>query len=189
MQTKSPSLLPILRSRALADLLTRLLVAEDAATISALASRIGAAPSTVKREVDQLEAAGIVFTYRDGRNRVVLANTMSPFYPELRALFLKAFGPVAVVREEFGALDGVEALYVFGSWARRHGGETGPLPRDLDLLVLGDAEPEAVYTAARAASRRLGLEVNPTISTADEWESSASPFLVAVREGPIVPVP
>ncbi len=189
MQTRSPTLLPILRSRALADLLRLLFLNESPpVTISALARTIDAAPSTVKREVDQLERAGIVMTMRAGRNRLVIVNRLSPLYPELRALFLKAFGPALVVREALADVDGIEELYLFGSWARRQQGERGPAARDVDVLVVGDVDPNNVYRACSEAERVLGLDVNPTIVEPDEWRDSDSPFLASVRAGPLIPL-
>jgi predicted nucleotidyltransferase len=187
MQTRSPDLLPILRSRALASLLRVLFLSESPpSTISALARAIDAAPSTVKREVDELERAGIVTTMRVGRNRVVLVDRLSPLYPELRALFLKAFGPALVVRKALADLDGLEELYLFGSWARRQHGEGGPAARDVDVLVVGDVEPNEVYRACSEAERLLGLDVNPTIVEPEEWRTDGSPFLATVRAGPLV---
>jgi DNA-binding transcriptional ArsR family regulator len=187
MQTRSPDLLPILRSRALASLLRVLFLSESPPiTISALARAIDAAPSTVKREVDELERAGIVTTMRVGRSRVVLVNSLSPLYPELRALFLKAFGPALVVRDALAVVDGIEELYLFGSWARRHQGERGPAARDVDVLVVGNVEPNEVYRACSEAERVLGLDVNPTIVEPEEWRTDGSPFLATVRAGPLV---
>jgi predicted nucleotidyltransferase len=190
MQTKSPSLLPILRSRALADLLAILFVAEERAplTITGLAAAIGSAPSTVKREVDRLEETGIVITRRVGRNRGVLVNSRSPLFPELRALMLKAFGPLPVLRERLEQVDGIDEAHIFGSWARRYRGERGPVARDVDVVVVGDIDPNAVYHATAEAERILGLEVNPTILDRDEWEAAATPFLETIRAGPLVPV-
>jgi hypothetical protein len=186
MQTKSPSLLPVFRSRALAALLTRLFVRGDVDTISGLAGAVGAAPSTIKREIDELEDAGIVMSVRVGRSRVVRADPSSPFHAELRALLVKAFGPPAVVGERLADVAGIEEAYIFGSWAKRYGGEAGPAPRDVDVLVVGDPDPDAVYTAATDAERTLGIEVNITLATVAEWRDAASPFLSTVRAAPLV---
>jgi predicted nucleotidyltransferase len=188
MQTTPSALLPILRSRTLTDLLAYLFVHEPVKTISELAEAVAAAPSTVKREIDHLEAAGLVRTARVGRNRPVTVNTQSPLYPELRALFLKAFGPPAVLREELGDVPGVEAAFIFGSWARRHEGAAGPLPRDVDVLVVGDVDPDAIYMACAEAERRLRVPVNPTLVTEEEWAASSSPFLETLRHEPLVEV-
>jgi predicted nucleotidyltransferase len=191
MQTTSPSLLPILRSRGLADLLAFLFLAEDEGpfTLSQISDAIKVAPSTVKREIDRLEEAQIVGSLRVGRNRVVAVNRASPLYPELRALLFKAFGPLPALRDALRGVEGIDEAYIFGSWARRYGAEIGHFPRDVDVVVVGDdADPDAVYVAAGEVERLLGLDVNPTIVNRDEWEAAPTPFLQAVRAGPLVPV-
>jgi hypothetical protein len=39
-----------------------------------------------------------------------------------------SFGPPLVVGEEFGSLAGVSQVFIYGSWAARYGGESGPAP-------------------------------------------------------------
>ena len=58
-------------------------------------------------------------------------------------------------------LGGVEEAYLFGSWARRYEGEPGPPPGEIDVVVIGQPDVDAVYEARREASAILGQEVNP----------------------------
>lgn len=189
MQTKSPALLPILRSDALGRILAFLFTREEAATsLSRLAERLDLSPSTVKREIDQLEEAGLVGTAREGRNRTVVVDASSPLYPELKALILKAFGPAPALRDALSRVEGAEEAYVFGSWARRNAGEPGLVPRDVDVVVIGEPDPNDVYAACADVERRVQQAINPTIVTRDDWDATATPFLTTVRRGPLVPV-
>lgn len=80
MDTSStPSLLPILRSRQQAELLT-LLLGNPALelTLTDLARRLDMAYASVHREIERAESAGIVTSRRIGRSRVVRAATTSP---------------------------------------------------------------------------------------------------------------
>lgn len=52
---------------------------------------------------------------------------------------------------------------MFGSWAERYEGIPGPLPEDIDVLVIGGPEREAVYDAANRAREIIGLEVDVLI--------------------------
>jgi predicted nucleotidyltransferase len=185
MQTKPSPLLPILRSRALASLLAYLFIEEPEETISGIAQRIRVSPSTVKRDIDELEESGIVTTRRSGRGRLVTVNRRSPFYPELRALMLKAFGPVPVLRAALAGVAGIEEAYVFGSWARRAGGERGHAPRDVDVLIVGDVDPDDVYRACTEAERMIRRDVNPTIVTRHEWDSPDSVLLENIKAQPL----
>ncbi len=185
-----PGLLPIFRSTSQAALLAELFLDPDAEhSLVELTARTGVSQPTVQREVSRLELAGLLVSRRQGPARYVRANRASPYFGEMESLLRKAFGPVRVLAEELEDLEGVETAYVYGSWARRYDGEAGPAPADIDVLVVGEAEPDDVYAAAHRAERRLGRPVNVTLLTPAEWERPRSGFLTAVKTGPLVPVP
>jgi hypothetical protein len=71
---------------------------------------------------------------------------------------------------------GIDAAYVYGSWAARFSGEEGDRPvADIDLLVLGAPDRDELYAAASSAERRLGRAVQVTIrSTAWLTEGSST---------------
>jgi hypothetical protein len=78
-------------------------------------------------------------------------------------------------------------VYIYGSWAARYSGEPGRIPRDVDVLIIGDVDEDDLYDAARAAERQLGREVNMHRVSRDAWEASADdPFLDTVRSRPLV---
>ena len=76
--------------------------------------------------------------------------------------------------------------FIYGSWARRYEGEAGAPPGDIDLLVVGTPEVEAVYDVTERASAQFGREVNPTVLTKSEWEASNEGFLEQLRRSPLV---
>jgi predicted nucleotidyltransferase len=87
------------------------------------------------------------------------------------------------------AVHGVDAAYIYGSWAARYAGEPGPPPRDVDVLVVGNADADDVFDAARAAERQLGREVNIHQVSATAWRGPGhDPFLTSVRSRPLVPI-
>ena len=105
------------------------------------------------------------------------ANADHPYIAPLTELVVMAFGPPLVIAEEFAEIQGIEGLWLYGSWATRHAGISGRPPGDVDVLVVGDVGRDAIYEAARRAERRLGREVNTTIRTARAWKRAddASP--------------
>lgn len=187
--------LPIFRSAGQARLLALLMTAPDDAwrSVTDAARRLDVAPSSVGREADRLVAAGLLEEHRVGNVRQIRANRSSRYFPELHALLLKAAGPVPVVAEMLGPLPGLREVHIFGSWARRIAGETAEEPpRDVDVLVVGEPDPGAVYRATADAAATLGQDVEPVIVTVAEWEEAAhgggSAFLRAVHEGPRIEV-
>jgi predicted nucleotidyltransferase len=155
-------------------------------TIAELQQATGIPQQTVSREVARLLRAGVLAGRRVGRLHFIKPNEASPYFPELSGLLLKAFGPRSVLAERLCSLDGVEDAYLFGSWARRYEGEPGPPPGDIDVVVIGQPDIDAVYEACRQASGILGQEVNPVVLTPAEWRSKRSGFVQELRKGTLV---
>ena len=184
----SPTLLPILRSRLQGELLALVLLhPEREYTLTELAVEFGVSATTVFREVVRLVEGGVLSDRRVGRNRMVKARTDTPVYRPLAELLSISFGPVPVLTEALAGLDGVEQAYIYGSWAARYADETGPPPADIDVLVVGDPDPDALFDLAEEAARKLHREVNMHRVSSESWEgSTADPFLTSVRERPLV---
>jgi predicted nucleotidyltransferase len=200
MRSDPPPLLPILRSRTQAGVLTVLLLNPDLElTQTELARRVGASLSSVVDEVRRLEQAGLLSSRTLGRARLVRAGS-GPLVAALAEVMLRAFGPLQIIAEEFGAAvaeleAAVAELALFGSWAARYRGEPGAEPGDLDVLVVvtsGGLDREPLYAAADRAQERLGRPVNPTVMTTDRWArrgTGEDRFVDEIASRPIVPVP
>jgi predicted nucleotidyltransferase len=160
----------------------------EGVTLAALGRSARLASSRVHREVESLESAGIVRSERVGTARLVRPNVESPYYPELRSLLLKAFGPAVVLEPLLKEVPRVEEAYLFGSWASRYLGEPGSAPGDVDLLVVGDLDPGVVDRACRRAEDALGRPVNPTILSRQEWTDRESGFVRAVQADARIPL-
>jgi predicted nucleotidyltransferase len=186
----APPILPIFRSQLQGELLSSILLSESLEfTLTELAETWSAAVSTVQREIDRLELAGLVKSRRVGRSRVVSAATLSASYQPLRELVLRSFGPAHAVRQAFAAVRGIEELFIFGSWAARMAGEVGTPPGDIDVLVIGNPDRDSVYSAALAAEKLLRQPVNTTIRTPIVWNLQTDGFVKQVRASPLVSIP
>jgi len=90
----TPSLLPILRSQQQGEVLARLLGdPELEVSLTDLAGLVEAPVSSVYREIERAETAGLVTSRRIGNTRLVRANTDSPYYEGLADVLVKAVGP------------------------------------------------------------------------------------------------
>lgn len=187
IRTDAPPLLPIFRSDGQARLLAYLYLRPDeATTLSALARELGLSHTTVSREADKLERAGLIRSERVGNQRRLRRNEASTYFPALRELLLRAFGPVPLLERTLCGVDGVEQAFLYGSWAARYLGEPGEAPNDLDLLVVGSPQRSALARIGRELERQLGYEVNPTVVPPEQWEAKKSGFLRSVARGPLV---
>jgi DNA-binding transcriptional ArsR family regulator len=189
MRITAPSLLPVLRSRLVGDLLALVLLEPDRRwTISELSERLRVPYPTLTREMRRLEMAGLVVTEHIGRSKLVHANLESPYARPLAELVTIAFGPPQVLGEEFADVPGIEGLAIFGSFAARAAGEPGPAPADIDVLVLGRPDRDEVYAAARRAEQRLGRPVNTTVRSSDAWELATDGFARQVKSSPMLAI-
>lgn len=190
MRAAAPPLLPIFRSRLQGELLA-LVLADPARqwTIDELAARTGEPYQTVATEVRRLQEAELLEAATIGRTKLLSANDANPYLRPLSQLATMAFGPPIVIGEEFAPVDGIEAIYIYGSWAARYHGDPGPAPNDIDVLVIGRPDRDEVYEAARRAQKRLGREVNLTQRTRKQWDTATDGFSEQVRSSPMVEVP
>ena len=191
MKVSSPAILPILRSAAVGRLLARLYLDPDRAwTVTELAEQAGVSLPTTTREITRMVTAGLLTQRRIGRNRVVRANRSSRLFEPLRQLIVLTYGPVPVLETELRGVKGIEQGFVYGSWAARHEGVAGAEPADVDVLVIGDPDPDELFDAAERAHNQLQREVNIRSVRPTAWETPqpADPFLRHVRESPLVPL-
>ena len=190
VRTAAPALLPVFRSRLQGELLALVLADPGVEwTVGELAKRTGQPYQTVANEVRRLQAAGLVAMRPIGRSKLLRANEDSPYFRPLAQLALMSFGPPLVIAEEFGNMDGVLQIFIFGSWAARYEGESGPAPHDVDVLLVGAPDRDAVYEAARRAEQRLGREVNVTVRGLGQWRSASDGFTQQLRSSPLLKLP
>ena len=189
MRSEAPRLLPVLRSRHQADLLTLLLLHPDREyTIAGLTQRLAAPQSTVSGEVQRLADAGILTVRPVGRSRLVSANRASRLVGPLTELITLTYGPHVVVADEFADLEDVVLVVIFGSWAARYEGQRGQPPNDVDVLVVGTPDRIAMYAAADRAQEQLDWPVNPATCPPGQWAHPTEPFIREIKSRPYVAV-
>lgn len=186
MRTQAPALIPIFRSPLQARLLLRVLTDDKPRTITDLARALDAPEPTVHREVRRLMDADLVAGTRVGRSVVVRPAHDNPATAPLRQLLVVTYGPVPFLERALSCVEGIAEAYVYGSWAARWHGEVGPAPGDIDVLVVGAPDREAVYDALDGIDSTLGREVNVTFVSPQRWASGEETFLTALRDRPLV---
>lgn len=187
MRTEAPLLAPIFRSDGQARLLSALLLTGDELSVTDLAKRADLAYPTAHREVARLLEAGILSERQVGRTRLIRANVESPLVDPLREILRIATGPVVLLAEELARIDGIESAFLYGSFAARMLGDAGPAPHDIDVMVLGQPDVDAVYDACTRVEAVVHRPVNPTILTSEEF-AEPSGFLDDVRGRPAIAV-
>jgi len=187
MRTAAPLLAPIFRSDGQARLLSALLLAGDELSLTDLAERADLAYPTAHREVARLIDAGILVERQVGRTRLIRGNPDSPLAAPLREILTVVSGPAVLLAEEFGRIDGIESAFLYGSFAARLLGVDGPAPYDIDVMVVGAPDVDAIYEACTRVEAAVNRPVNPTILSPSEF-TAESGYLDTVRSSPTIPV-
>jgi len=189
MRTPAPALLPLFRSELQARILSRLLLDENEIGMSELARDLAAPQSTVYRETSRLVEAGVLADRWIGRTRLVSANRTNPAYGPLRELMEIVYGPHALLQAALADVAGIDRALIYGSWAARYSGENGPAPGDVDLLIVGHPDPDALHTAVSSVESQLRRDVNFVVIAAGTWAArEGDPFLAGIAAGPTVTV-
>lgn len=157
-------------------------------SLSELVRSVDSSMPTVLREVERAERAGIVTTEKIGPTRLVRANVAHPLHAALSQLILATYGPPSVIAVEFAPIEAALAVVLFGSWAARYCGESGRAPNDVDVLVIGSPDRDAVDDAAERAERVIGLPVQATVRSRSQWLHAREAFIQQVRARPLVVV-
>lgn len=179
--------MPIFRSRHQADLLSWLYLHPDQQlTLTELATITGTSPSTLHREVERLIGAGLISARSVGRSRLFSASRNHPAREALTNLLAVSYGPKVVVADEFALVDEAVLVLIFGSWAARYHDRVGPVPHDVDVLVVGDVDREAVFAAADRAQARLGVPVNTVVRSLRRWEEASDGLVREIQGGPVI---
>jgi len=187
MRTQAPLLAPIFRSEGQARLLAVLILGDIELSISDVADRAHLAYPTAHREAARLLDAGILEERKVGRIRLLRANPNSPLTAPLRDILLVSSGPVVLLAEALAAIPGIEAAFLYGSFAARMRGIGGPSPHDIDLMVIGSPDAAQVYAACARVEEMVRRPVNPTVMSGDEFRGQSG-FLSELRSHPAIAV-
>jgi len=187
MRTSSSPLLPLLRSRIQGDLLALVyLNPEQEYSITEVAHRIGASVKAVHQETTRLVESGLLADRKVGTSRLVRSVQDSLLTRPLTDLLAVTYGPLPVLTRSLAGLEGVEQAFIYGSWAARYNGEPGPVPADVDVLVVGDVDPDDLDERARNAEAVLRREVNIRRLRPATWDNQEDPFVATVKTRPLV---
>ena len=190
MKLAPAQLFPIIKSDAQGLILAQLFMLEDQFFgISELAKFAGVSVPTAMREVDRLLEANLVTEKHFGRTRAIQANDAHELFPSLRKIISYTYGPAAVLPSVLFGIDGLEQAFIYGSWAARLSRQSGPEPRDVDILLVGYMNRIEAARAAAKAERKLDREVNVQFVSNYEWEKSESGFIRTVKSRPLVEIP
>jgi predicted nucleotidyltransferase len=168
--------------------LSRLLLEADRSfRLRELSRLTGISAGSVQHELRQLLQADLVKRSDEGELVTYRANQASPVFHELRAILEKTSGIDSMIREALRrAGRKIRLALIYGSIAKG----TNRAGSDVDVLVVGTLEFEALLALLRPVEERIGREISPRLFSPDEFDRKRSTdrFLKSVLAGPTVPL-
>lgn len=122
------------------------------------------------RKLRELEAEGIIASEMKGNQHFYFLNKSYPLLNEARRFFEVKYGLVEELKLRLSRLKGIEAAYIFGSYAKGRLGEGS----DIDLLLVGSHSSLDAKRAISDLQNRYQREFNIVDMTAEEFERRKS---------------
>jgi uncharacterized protein len=169
-------------------LLSRLyLEPERSFRLRELSRLTGISAGSVQHELKQLVHADLVARADAGGLVTYRANQRSPVFGDLRAIVEKTSGIDAMIRKALEkARKKIHLALIYGSIAKG----ANQSRSDIDLLVVGTVEFEALLALLGPLEQRLGREISPRLFSPEEFERKrgGDRFLRSVLSGPTIPL-
>lgn len=144
----------IFGSNARVDILGYLFFDEKESYLRELAKKLKISPSAVKREIENLEALGIL---KKKNNRITL-NESSVILNELRSIFMKTDFIIYPIKKSLDS-NKIKFAFVFGSFARGDYVKES----DVDVMIIGDIKLKEVISLTSLPEKKIGRDINPVV--------------------------
>ena len=138
--------------------------------------------SGIKRELDNLEQAGMLTSEKVGNLRYYVANRSAPLFANIKGIIDKTVGVAGTMEEGLKALSGVRTAFLYSTNAHA----PGEGPGDIDLLIVGRADLREVNETITHLEGKLGRQINYTVFDEAEYErrrAEGDPFLSEILKG------
>lgn len=121
--------------------------------------------NNVRQELQNLAELGLTLSERHANATYYRANVEHFLFPELKRLILKTEAVGDRLKEALSTLGDIRVAFIYGSTARG----TEVASSDIDLMVIGDVDLDALDRTIDSIEEELGRTVNYTLFTTKEW--------------------
>ena len=134
--------------------------------------------SNLAKELIKLEKEGIFESEIRGKTKYYHLNKNYPLYKQLKEIIFKTTGIEGGIKKELEKLKKINQAFLFGSFAI---GEADS-QSDIDLLIIGDPDPEQLSDKISKLEDRFSREINYIVMTEDEFrkKKNKEPFLIDI---------
>jgi len=137
----------------------------EAFYIRQIARRTGETYNNVRQELQNLAQLGLILSERRANATYYQANVEHFLFPELKRLILKTEAVGDRLREVLSVLGDIRVAFIYGSTARG----TDMASSDIDLMVIGEVDLDALDRAIDSIEEELSRTVNYTPFDVEEW--------------------
>jgi predicted nucleotidyltransferase len=123
--------------------------------------------ASLQKELKRLEAGGLLCSTKEASTRFYWINQGHPLYPELKSIVFKTVGLADFLKRSLAEIGEIEFALIFGSVAKN----LEDMRSDIDVLVVGDVDLDALHEAIDTAEGAIRREINPTVYTRAEWDA------------------
>ena len=151
--------------------------------IRSLATILGESAGNLARELNNLEEVGLLQSRAVGNQKHFSLREDSPILEDMRNLFLKTVGAGGEIHDLLSPLDGVELVFLFGSFASGEANGSS----DIDVLIIGGINDRELAPLMAELEGRLHREINYVIFSRQEAEKRIKhegDFIHEVFRGP-----
>lgn len=170
-----------LRSKITQKLLGYLMLHEEAELyVNEMARRLEVDPGNLIRKLKELEREGLLKSRVRGKERYYSLNLSYPLFKEYKRIILKTVGLEYLLREAVGKIQGIQAAYLFGSYARNRMDASS----DIDLLLVGTYDTVDAQRKIAPLKKTIDREINVVNMNTEEYKGGRGkhPLLKSIRK-------
>lgn len=122
--------------------------------IRSMEKEFGESSNAIRKEVNRLEKAGLIISWREKRKKIFQANRKHPLYNDVRQLVKTTVGIEQVVDKVINRLDNLEEAYITGNFA------TGVYSDILELVLVGRQTDNALIDSlVKEVEKTIGRKI------------------------------
>ncbi len=138
--------------------------------------------SGIKRELDNLDKAGLLSSEKIGNLRYYALNRGAAIYPELKSIIAKTVGMQGAVAHALAGLNGLRQAWLYSTNAHPPGEGPGPI----QMLIVGRVDLSELNEVITGLESNMGREINYTVFDENEFRrrrAEEDPFVTDILDG------
>jgi predicted nucleotidyltransferase len=126
---------------------------------------LGLPVSMIRHELVRLQEEGIFNSHRKGNLVYFSLNKSYPLFDEFKSIVFKTIGVKGLIKESLEKIKGVEAAFVYGSFAKNEEKATS----DIDLCLIGNIDEGSILKELKSLEKALKREINYILYNREEF--------------------